>query len=85
MNICAFAPDLVSSFVGRGDLLPAWPTLLISAVIVVIWITLMCLMSASSYGDWVRSSYEKREKLQTLFGDENEREKPRGWRRLFRR
>ena len=85
MNICVFDSDLVGSFFARGDLLPAWATLLIGAVIVVIWITLMCLVSASSYGDWVRSFYAKREKLQSLFADENEREKPRGWRRLFRR
>lgn len=52
-----------------------WVVYLGSAAVVLLFVVSVYAMSASAYGDWVREFYAKRDRLQTSFGDESEKDK----------
>ena len=53
--------------------MPNWAIVLSSLVITLLFLLGVYALAASSYGDWVREFYVKRDRLQTLFGDEKEK------------
>lgn len=55
--------------------MPQWAVGLSSLVIMLLFVSAVYAIGVSSYGDWVREFYAKRDKLQTLFGDEKKKEK----------
>jgi hypothetical protein len=57
-----------------GGVMPDWATYLVSLAITILFLLGIYALAASSYGDWVREFYAKRDRLQTLFGDDEKKE-----------
>ncbi len=52
------------------QLIPEWRSLVWSLAVIVLFVAGILALGRSSYGDWVRRFYERRDRLQTLLGDE---------------
>ena len=52
-----------------------WAMVLSSLMVTLLFLLGVYALAASPYGDWVREFYAKRDKLQTLFGDDKKKEK----------
>ena len=50
--------------------MPDWANGLVSLIIIVLFVLAIFGLAASPYGDWVREFYAKRDRLQTLFGED---------------
>lgn len=55
--------------------MPGWAMGLSSLIVTLLFLLGVYALAASPYGDWVREFYAKRDKLQTLFGDDKKKEK----------
>ena len=55
--------------------MPQWAIGLSSVIITILFILGVVALAASPYGDWVRGFYAKRDRLQTLCGDNKKKEK----------
>lgn len=55
--------------------MPEWAMGLFSLIVTLLFLLGVYALAASPYGDWVREFYAKRDKLQTLFGDDKKKEK----------
>jgi len=55
--------------------IPDWPIVLSSVAVVLFAVIVFYAMTSSPYGDWVREFYAKRDKLQTLFGEDKTEKK----------
>jgi hypothetical protein len=55
--------------------MPKWATGISSLVVTLLFLLGVYGLAASPYADWVREFYAKRERLQTLFGNDEKKEK----------
>lgn len=55
--------------------MPEWAIDLSSLIVTLLFLLGVYALSVSSYGDWVREFYAKRDRLQTLFGDDKKKQK----------
>ena len=55
--------------------MPIWANVLVSLIITVLFLLGLFGLAASPYGEWVRGLHAKRDRLQTLFGDEKKKDK----------
>jgi len=51
-------------------MMPNWAIGLSSLAVTLLFLFGLYSLAASSYGDWVREFYARRDRLQTLFGDD---------------
>jgi hypothetical protein len=54
--------------------MPNWAIGLSTLVVTILFLLGVYVLVASPYGDWVREFYAKRDRLQTLFGDDKKKE-----------
>jgi hypothetical protein len=52
-------------------MLPTWAQAVIGIAIAAIFVFAVIAMAGGGYGDWVREFYAKRDKLTTIFGDDD--------------
>ena len=55
--------------------MPEWAIGLSSIIVTLLFLLGVYALAASSYGDWVREFYAKRDKLQTVFSNDKKKEK----------
>jgi len=57
--------------------MPDWASVTIGLIITCLFVSAVFGLGATAYGDWVRRFYAKRDKLQTLFSEDNQGDEKR--------
>jgi len=53
--------------------MPQWADYVLGFIITLLFLLAILRLAGSSYGDWVREFYAKRDRLQTLFGNDKKK------------